>query len=217
MTEEHPPRSPGRPRDPGKAEAILDASWRLFLAHGVEAVTIDTIATAAGVSKGTIYASFPDKRALFHDGVRREMAKIEAAQSVGATPPDGATLEQVLIAFGTGIMTFLASEGAVDFYARLSGELRRDPDLARLFYEAGPGRTRANLAAILRSRLAADLVIDDPEGAAELLFGMWQGMSNYRLMLNIDHAVVVATISERVAGGVHRFVAAHAAPDRGTG
>ena len=209
-TKPAPSRLPGRPRDPAKVEAILDASWRLFLARGVEAVTVDTIAAEAGVAKMTLYAYFPDKRALFQEGVRREMAKIEAAQALAPGAPTDATLRDVLIAFGTGIMTFLASPSAVDFYSALSGELRRDAELARTFYDAGPGRTHANLTAILASPLAAELHIIDAAVAAELLFGMWQGMTNYRAMLGVDHHTVVATIPERVADGVDRFIAAYA-------
>jgi len=209
MTQVLQPRSPGRPRDPAKVVAILDASWRLFLAHGVKAVTVDTIAAEAGVAKMTLYAYFPDKRALFQEGVRREMAKIEAAQALAPEALDGTTLRDVLIAFGIGIMMFLTSAGAVDFYSALSGELRRDTELARMFYDAGPGRTHANLAAILASPLANELRIDDPSAAAELLLGMWQGMTNYRLMLGVDHAAVVEGIPTRVAEGVDRFLSAY--------
>ncbi len=208
------PRRLGRPPDPAKVEAVLTASWRLFLAHGVEAVAVDTIAAEAGVSKATVYAHFSDKRALFQEGVRREMAKIEAAQKIGQHAPDatsGATsLRDVLIAFGEGLMHFLASPGAVDFYGSLSGELRRTPDLARLFHEAGPGRTQANLATILASPLGADLDLPDPEAAAEMLLGMWQGMTNFRLMLGVDHDAVTASIPERVSDGVDRFLRAFA-------
>lgn len=204
-----PSRPPGRPRDPAKVEAIVEASWRLFLARGVEAVTVDAIAAEAGVAKMTLYAYFPDKRALFQEGVRREMAKIEAAQALTPEEWGSAALREVLILFGTGIMNFLASAGAVDFYSALSGELRRDAELARMFYEAGPGRTHANLAGILAGPLARELAIDDPRGAAELLFGMWQGMTNYRLMLGVDPPDVVAGIPSRVANGVDRFLAAY--------
>ena len=205
-----PPRRLGRPRDPAKVEAILDASWRLFLARGVEAVTVDTIAAEAGVAKMTLYAYFPDKRALFQEGVRREMAKIEAAQAIAPDISESTALREVLIAFGAGIMTFLTSPGAVDFYSALSGELRRDPELARMFYEAGPGRTHANLTAILAGPRARTLRIDDPSAAAELLFGMWQGMSNYKLMLGVDHAAVLAGIHSKVTTAVDRFLAAYA-------
>lgn len=206
----HTPRPLGRPRDPAKVEAIVAASWRLFLARGVEAITVDVIAAEAGVSKGTLYTYFPDKRALFQEGVRREMAAIEAAQAMGAAANGGATLEQVLTRFGTGILMFLTSAGAVDFYSSLAGELRRDPDLAHMFYKAGPGRTLANLTAILSSPLAAaDLDIADPHRAAEHLFGLWQGMANYRLSLGIDTAALVADIPARVAEGVARFIKAY--------
>jgi TetR/AcrR family transcriptional repressor of mexJK operon len=202
------PRRLGRPPDPAKVEAVLAASWQLFLAHGVESVAIDTIAAAAGVSKATVYAHFPDKHALFQEGVRREMAKIETAQGIGQKPSEAASLRDVLIAFGMGIMNFLISPGAVDFYGSLSGELRRAPELARSFYEAGPGRTQANLAAILAGPLAADLEIPAPGAAAEMLLGMWQGTTGYRLMLGVDHEAVVNSISQRVTEGVDRFLRA---------
>jgi len=189
---------------------MVAASWRLFLARGVEAVTVDVIAAEAGVSKGTLYAYFPDKRALFQEGVRREMAAIEAAQAIGVEAQGNATLEQALTMFGTGILMFLTSASAVDFYSSLAGELRRDPDLARMFYKAGPGRTLANLTVILSSPLAADLDIADPRRAAEHLFGLWQGMANYRLSLGIDTAALVADIPARVAEGVARFLKAYA-------
>jgi TetR/AcrR family transcriptional repressor of mexJK operon len=198
----------GRPRDPAKVESILDASWRLFLAHGVEPVSVDAIAAEAGVAKATVYAYFPDKRALFQEGVRREMAKIEAAQRLARMPAPDQTLREVLTDFGTGIMRFLASPGAVDFYGSLSGELRRDPELARMFYEAGPGRTLANLTAILRGPLARDLAIPDATAAAEMLMGLWQGMTSYRLMLGIDPDEVARSIPRRVETGVAVFMRA---------
>ncbi|QVL31620.1 TetR/AcrR family transcriptional regulator [Telmatocola sphagniphila] len=204
------PRPLGRPRDPAKVESILTASWRLFLKHGVEPVAVETIAAEAGVSKATVYAYFDDKRAMFQEGVRREMAKIEAAQRLDEAAIAGTTLRDVLIRFGTGIMTFLTGSGAVDFYGSLSGELRRDPQLARMFYDAGPGRTVANLAAILSSPLASDLEIADANSAAEMLLGMWQGMTNYQLMLGIDHKKVTKSIPKRVTTGVDLFLKSHA-------
>jgi TetR/AcrR family transcriptional regulator, mexJK operon transcriptional repressor len=202
------PKLIGRPRDPAKVEAIIEASWRLFLAHGVAPVAMETIAAEAGVAKATVYVYFPDKRALFQEGVRREMARIEAAQDAPVSTSAISDLRTVLIAFGNGIMEFLVSKPANDFYASLAGELRRDPELARMFYDAGPGRTKAKLADILASPLAADLVIPDPIAAADMLLGMWQGMSHFQLMLGVDDASVVANVAERVERGVTTFMIA---------
>lgn len=72
-----------------------------------------------------------------------------------------------------------------DFYAVLVGDLRRRPDLARAFYDAGPGSTRLGLAAVLAHVAeAGQLALDDPGAAAEQLFGMWQGFSNFQLALD---------------------------------
>jgi AcrR family transcriptional regulator len=43
---------------------ILAAARQLFDQHGVEQVTMDEIARAAGVGKGTLYRRYPDKAAL---------------------------------------------------------------------------------------------------------------------------------------------------------
>jgi AcrR family transcriptional regulator len=44
--------------------AILDAAARLFAEHGVEAVSMDQVAAAAGVGKGTLFRRFGDKAGL---------------------------------------------------------------------------------------------------------------------------------------------------------
>ncbi|MET7617826.1 helix-turn-helix domain-containing protein [Streptomyces sp. NPDC005408] len=44
--------------------AVLDAAARLFAERGVEAVSMDQIAAAAGVGKGTLFRRFTDKSGL---------------------------------------------------------------------------------------------------------------------------------------------------------
>ncbi len=50
---------------PAKERAILDAALRLFSQHGYRHTSVDEIATAAGIAKGTIYLYFESKEALF--------------------------------------------------------------------------------------------------------------------------------------------------------
>src|SRR5260370_7546825 len=49
----------------GKAETILAAAERAFLASGFGAVTMDRVAREAGASKATVYAHFTSKEELF--------------------------------------------------------------------------------------------------------------------------------------------------------
>ncbi|MBZ5738118.1 TetR/AcrR family transcriptional regulator [Nocardioides mangrovi] len=57
---------------------ILDAAAGLFAAHGVTAVGMGEIATAAGCSRATLYRYFPDRHALHLAFVQREARRIVA-------------------------------------------------------------------------------------------------------------------------------------------
>ena len=53
-----------RPRSLEAHEKVLHAALALFGERGIEGASMDRIATAAGVSKATIYNHWPDKEAL---------------------------------------------------------------------------------------------------------------------------------------------------------
>jgi TetR/AcrR family transcriptional repressor of mexJK operon len=204
----------GRPADPELATRLLDTGWQMFLARGVDAVTIEAVAAQARVSKATFYKYFPHKQALFEAAVLREMELIEAAQQLEGIPGGEEGLEARLRQFGIGLISFLVSQPAVDFYKALAGELSRHKTLARSFYSLGPGRTLANLAAVITD--AADrgeLEAPDPLVAAEHLIGLWQGLSNFQLSLGIDHHRISSSIPARVDAGLNVFLAAYGRAD----
>jgi AcrR family transcriptional regulator len=60
-----PRRQPAQRRSKQTVEAVLDAVLRVSKRDGIEAVTTNRIAEVAGVSVGSIYQYFPDKRAIF--------------------------------------------------------------------------------------------------------------------------------------------------------
>lgn len=51
--------------EPGTRERILEAALKLVGAHGLNALSMDDLATHAGVSRATLYRLFPGKTALF--------------------------------------------------------------------------------------------------------------------------------------------------------
>ncbi len=206
MTAALPSRPPGRPRDLEKRLAILDAGWALFLEHGVEATSVGAIAAKARVSKATFYSHYPDKAALFEAVILREMERIEQAQRTPA-PEGGAPVEEQLRRFGLGILQFLTSKPAIDFYSVIAGELRRHEALALAFHRLGPGRTRSNLASLLRAAAGrGELAPLDPMQAADELFGMWQGFTNFDLLLGIGVDAIQADLSRRVDRGLALFM-----------
>jgi len=54
-------RAPGRPREPQTDERILDAALRLMAQQGFVRMSMDMVATEAGVTKPTIYRRWPSK------------------------------------------------------------------------------------------------------------------------------------------------------------
>src|SRR5260370_17335309 len=58
-------RFPMRVQQPPKRERILAAALKLFAHEPYQAVTMDRVAEAASVAKGTLYLYFPSKDALY--------------------------------------------------------------------------------------------------------------------------------------------------------
>lgn len=59
----------GRPRDPALDAAILAAAFRLFLAHGIDGMSIEQVAKRAGVGKPTVYRRWSTKELLVADAI----------------------------------------------------------------------------------------------------------------------------------------------------
>ncbi len=83
-------------------QLITEAAVRVAARHGISGASMDQIAEAAGVAKGSLYYNFASKDALFEEVIRsgfeRLAGAIDAARE-GADPSDapravaGATLE----------------------------------------------------------------------------------------------------------------------------
>ncbi len=70
-------RKPKQRRARQTVEAILDAVTRILKREGVGAITTNHIAEVAGVSIGSVYQYFPDKRAIFVALHRRHVEEID--------------------------------------------------------------------------------------------------------------------------------------------
>ncbi len=142
MKSQHSParRQPRQKRARATITAILDAVARVLKKGGVDAVTTNRIAEAAGVSIGSVYQYFPDKRAIFVALHERHVAEVSAAVERTLVSHAAAPLDQliralvdVMVAAHTAdpeLHELLFTEvphraaGERDFEARLRGALR---------------------------------------------------------------------------------------------
>ncbi len=201
-----------RPRDPEKHAAIIAAAQHLFLARGFGEVSMDAVAAAAGVSKMTLYGHFRDKDALFEAAVECHVQGVlaEIARVGGGEGP----LEEQLVAVGRRFLALLCSPKLVAARRVLGPMLCANPGLARRFYQAGPGQTRASLAAAIAAAAArGELAADDPAAAAEDLLSLWCGMLPELLDWGILDGVSEAEIEARLRRTTAVFLRAYA-PDR---
>src|SRR6516225_5388806 len=68
----------GRPTKSAALERdqrLIEVATRQFLDRGYDATSLDAVAEAARVSKPTVYARYGDKRGLFAEVLRREIAR----------------------------------------------------------------------------------------------------------------------------------------------
>src|SRR3954462_130377 len=158
----------------GKAEAVLVAAERAFLAAGFGAGTVDAVACEAGVSKATVYAHYGGKEALFGAVVARLSERRFHSFSVEALDP--VDIEASLTAIATRFLDLVLSPEAIALNRIIIAEVTRFPALGAVFWAAGPERTRAQIEGFLR-RVAASgsLTIANPRLAAEQFVALARG------------------------------------------
>jgi AcrR family transcriptional regulator len=156
-----------------KERQILEGAALVFARDGYEGASMSRIAGEAGVSKGTLYNYFAGKAELFSAYMR-----LECARSISMVFDDVDPIRpppEVLTEIGLRMFRMLLSERALTMYRMVVAEAEKFPELARTFYDEGPARGVAHIAAYL-GRAVADghLQVDDPEFAAEQFFALMQ-------------------------------------------
>ncbi|WP_246082834.1 TetR/AcrR family transcriptional regulator [Nonomuraea diastatica] len=88
--------------------AVLEAAARLFTEHGVQAVSMDQVAAAAGVGKGTLFRRFGDKSGLAAALLDARERVLQEAILHGAPPlGPGAAADERLAAFVDAYFAYL--------------------------------------------------------------------------------------------------------------
>ncbi len=203
-------RLPGRPKDLEKRAAVIESARRLFMAHGLDAVSVDAIASDAGVSKATVYRHFADKEALFDAVVMTEIEKFHYPP-VAPTFAGPAEYREFISELGVLLIGFLSAPSDADLGRLLMIEARRHPKHAALFIERGPNTTHRWLADLLATGTASGyLEIPDTLAASDQLLSMWLGMHNVREQFGAATPRRPEEISDHVGRCVDMFFRAYA-------
>lgn len=109
-------------------EIMLNAAASLLMQEGF-AATMDAIASAAGVSKRTLYAKFPDKLALFEAVL--VWLKRDAAQRSMVLPAD-VPIDATLRTYAMMLYDLYAHTELGRFHRLMQKEYERFPELERI-------------------------------------------------------------------------------------
>jgi TetR/AcrR family transcriptional repressor of mexJK operon len=181
------PRRRWHPTDPRIARVararrhVLEIAGDLFLREGFDAISMDQIATRAGVSKTTLYRQFGDKNTLFVETINYYGAPVDM-RSVAAPARDVAEARQFLATFGSSFVKWVLSPEVLKLNRIMVMETRRIPALGQLFYDMSVDPAIKTVETIL-SRVA-------PAGELELraanFLQLVSGNILQKIMLGID-------------------------------
>jgi len=211
-----PPTSTvGESRSAQKHRQILEAATTAFLDRGYRGTSMDVVAAGAGVSKQTVYKHFSDKATLFGEIVRSTVAVVaDPVHDEVAGLADSGDLEADLTDLARRQLAGVLQPTLLRLRRLVIAEADRFPELGRLFYEEGPGRTIATLATSF-ARLADRglLAVDHPErAAAELNWLLMAGPVNRVMMLGDDGRPADAELDDHARAAVRTFLAAYRHP-----
>jgi AcrR family transcriptional regulator len=145
---------------------ILEAAVRVLQERGAEGTSIDAVACAAGVGKGTIFRRFGDRSGLFQALIDEQLRAFQDAFMFGPPPlGPGAPAEQRLAAFLDALLDLY--EDGLEVHLALERDRQRPPiggylalsvHIESLVSEISPALDAPVIAQLLLNALNPNLV-----------------------------------------------------------
>jgi AcrR family transcriptional regulator len=186
---------PGRPRSERARAAILAAATDLLLAHGLGAVSMDTLAERAGVSKATIYRWWPSKELLALDALYQESAASQPRR------PDTGTVRGDLLALLQPWARLVTSRPYGRLIAALVTQAQADPEFGRQYRARFVEPRREEAGAVLRRGVERGEL--PPGTRTEVALDLLYGPLYHRLLhghAQLDDAFVTDVVDVTLAG-----------------
>jgi AcrR family transcriptional regulator len=138
------------------------AAVATFLKHGYDGTTMDTIARAAGTTRRTLYARYPDKRAVFLDVIPWALTR-RTDRAAGEGHEDG-DLVSALTTIGRGAIARALDTDILRLTRIAMNESARFPEFAISAHSMTWSARQREVMDLLRHHREADVIdVDDLE------------------------------------------------------
>ena len=195
-----------------KRRQILDGARKVFMDLGFDGASMNEIARAAGVSKGTLYVYFADKNRLFEAILEDEA--LQKSKVVYNLDPKR-DIETTLREFGRAYIGAMCRPGGGSSIRTVMAIAERMPDIGRQFYENVLAKTFSRLADYLRARRGPDdLAIEDCELAAAQFMQMCQATLFLPFVFQAEPAPSAERIARVVDSATRVFLSTYRARPR---
>ncbi|WP_222426589.1 TetR/AcrR family transcriptional regulator [Amycolatopsis rhizosphaerae] len=195
-----------------KRQAIVEAATALFLDKGYQGTSMDEIASAAAVSKQTVYKHFADKERLFSAmilGTLTAVAEPFATEIRALTETED--VEKDLGELARSYVAAVLQPRVVQLRRLIISEAGRLPALTRAYYERAPERTLRGLADCFEHLAGRGLLkVDEPPVAAEhFAFLILGRLLDKALFYGLPEPFPEAELNRSAEAGVRVFLAAY--------
>ncbi len=198
----------GRPKDTERRARILEKARDLFLEHGFQVVSVDTIAAAAEVSNRTVFSHFPSKETLLWEIIRHEGEAIRPSFPE-QLPKSARAFREGLVHLGIGLVSLLTSPNIVRLGNLMLSEARRHPDMAKTFYQWGPLTTRRSMVQwVMHAKQHGWLAATTPDHAGDHLIALWHGCWSLPQQLGLEGRMSQRRVEAHVVECVELFMRA---------
>jgi TetR/AcrR family transcriptional regulator, mexJK operon transcriptional repressor len=203
-------RRPIRPRmDDERLGELLDVATEVFTREGFAAASTNEIARRANSSKTTFYSRFPTKEKLFLAVIERRMSR--KVHEAAAGLPENSPVAETLRNYAAALIRAVLSKEQLALVRVISMESAKFPELGKRFYELGPKRGEAIIAAYFKKQVEKGrLADDDTQQMAQHYLSLITGGPIRWFMLGFDRtAPSKSALQKHINAAIETFMRAY--------
>ena len=198
---------------PDWTAAVIAAAGELFLIHGYAGVSLAAVMAQTGGSFREVYREFGSKEGLFLRAMQYLCQQVVTPWRT--LDSSKLPLEEALVVFGRALLGTLLSPRLLALHRLILAEAVRFPQLAQVWFKAGPHATSEALGALLEARAKSEhLALTDPVAQAGIFIDSVVNSFQLRCLVGTEVSQAEVELHVRTCARVFLYGIAPQQPKR---